>query len=301
MTGYRIRLRLRMSPALARLAVCALLLSGSARELDASSNESVSLTTYYPTPSGVYTSLITTAQTWLARDANAVIIGNTGASAGQELDVFSRMGAANNAAIRATYPAGGGLASTEFGALAHRSGFWSALYGNQGAASYALYTSGSKLYNSGGIFGNYGLTPNYASWAAYGTGDGGAAMYNDNGAYHRLMIVGNNSAGGNRRVGIWDDLRVSNTQVNQASVASGQTGCTAVSYSAGATISMSPACGAGSYVTLSEGFASEYTVASAFPATYDWEPGYQNENGVSDPVGSGTAYCCACPAEGCPW
>jgi hypothetical protein len=74
----------------------------------------------------------------------------------------------------------------------------------------------------GSIGGNYALTPNYSSWATYGTGDGGAAVYNDNNAYRTLMIVGNNSAGGNRRVGIWDHLTVNgnisitgnNTQIN---------------------------------------------------------------------------------------
>lgn len=65
--------------------------------------------------------------------------------------------------------------------------------------------------SSGGIGGNYGLLPNYAGWAAYGTGDGGAAIYNDNGGYQKLMIVGNNSAGGARQVGLWDFLQVNGT------------------------------------------------------------------------------------------
>ncbi len=68
--------------------------------------------------------------------------------------------------------------------------------------SYRLTVSG------GSIGGNYGLTPNYASWSAYGTGDGGAAIYNDNGSYKELMIVGNTSGGGSRQVGLWDYLTV---------------------------------------------------------------------------------------------
>lgn len=68
---------------------------------------------------------------------------------------------------------------------------------------------GYKLTVTGGaIGGNYGLTPNYAAWATYGVGDGGAAIYNDNAGYQALMIVGNNSAGGVRRVTMYDDVTV---------------------------------------------------------------------------------------------
>ena len=273
----------RLTPAVARWSLSALLLLSCAPEL---ASEAVTLSTYYPAPSGVYTQMITTGSTWLARDATgtqAVIIGNNVASAGQMLDVYSRMGAANNAAIRATYPSGGGLAGTEFAALAHRSGFWSALYANQGAAAYALYTSGTVLHNSGGIFGNYGLTPNYQNWAAYGTGDGGAAIYNDNGGFHRLMIVGNNSSGGNRRVGIWDDLHVYGSQITAGAMAASAS-CTNSSWTAGASVGVSPACNGAQYLTLQTGFASEYVVPP-------------NE----DAPGSGTAFCCPCPAEGCPF
>jgi hypothetical protein len=67
----------------------------------------------------------------------------------------------------------------------------------------------------GGISGNYGLTPSYTNWATYGTGDGGAAIYNSNeAAYRSLMLVGNNSGGVNavglvvRRVKLWDEVTV---------------------------------------------------------------------------------------------
>ena len=54
--------------------------------------------------------------------------------------------------------------------------------------------------------------PAYAAWASQGAGTGGAAIYNDSGSYKTLMIVGNNSAGGNREVKVWDDLTVSNNE-----------------------------------------------------------------------------------------
>jgi len=60
-----------------------------------------------------------------------------------QLDIASGQGGVNNSAIRATYPAGGGLTGTEFGALAHREGVWSALYAKQGAAGSAAYFDGN--------------------------------------------------------------------------------------------------------------------------------------------------------------
>jgi hypothetical protein len=164
-------------------------------------SENVTLTTYYPAPSGVYGQMITTNNTYLARDGGQVSVGASSSGTGQELDVYSRNAAANNSAIRATYPAGGPLAGTEFAALANRSGAWSALYANQGSANYAATING-------GVAGAYALTPQYAGWNSYGTGAGGAAIYNDNAGFKTLMIVGNNSSGGARNVSVWDNLTV---------------------------------------------------------------------------------------------
>lgn len=75
----------------------------------------------------------------------------------------------------------------------------------------AAYEDNKLTIFGGAIGGNFALRPAYASWNAYGVGDGGAAIYNDAGTYKTLMIVGNNSGGGSppvRRVGIWDDLTV---------------------------------------------------------------------------------------------
>ncbi|MBI3554076.1 MAG: hypothetical protein HY077_16390 [Elusimicrobia bacterium] len=66
-----------MTPAMFRGALTVALLSGLAAEL---ASESVSLTTYYPAPSGVYTQMITTSNTFLARDGGKVGVG-TGTNA----------------------------------------------------------------------------------------------------------------------------------------------------------------------------------------------------------------------------
>ena len=62
--------------------------------------------------------------------------------AGNQLDISSTQGATNNSAIRALYPGGGGLLATEFAALAHRAGAWTALFAKQGAGSSAAFFDG---------------------------------------------------------------------------------------------------------------------------------------------------------------
>ncbi|NNN05050.1 MAG: hypothetical protein HKL90_04035 [Elusimicrobia bacterium] len=53
-------------------------------------SESVSLTTYYPAPSGVYTQLIGTSNTYLARDAGFLDVGtNAAPSAGTKMAVMN--------------------------------------------------------------------------------------------------------------------------------------------------------------------------------------------------------------------
>lgn len=116
-------------------------------------SESVSLTTYYPAPSGIYTQMISTNNTWLSRDGGSVVIGQNSAAA-----------------------------------------------------------AGKLTLTAGSMSGTYGLTPGYANWAAYGTGSGGAAIYNDANVYRKLMIVGNNSAGGSREVGVWDNITINGTE-----------------------------------------------------------------------------------------
>lgn len=298
MSEIVIRFDLRMDAALrrgARFLMAGAMLLAAAPEL---ASESVTLTTYYPAPSGVYTTMITTNNTYLARDASTnggqVTVGSANTATGQMVDIYSYMGSANNSALRATYPNGGGLAGTEFAALAHRGGFWSGMYANQGAASYAAYFNGSTLFNNGGIWGNYALTPSYQNWAAYGTGSGGAAIYNDAGGYKTLMLVGNNSAGGSRQVSVWDQLNINGVfnlnngySLNEPSIgnfvsaAALNTACYWASYPAGATVTV---CAGGYYATEQTGYMSKYV----------------NLNDGQNPAGD--VLCCQCPSlSNWPW
>ena len=72
MTGIVVRFRFKPRSAIFRMAVAAFLMAASAGDL---TSESVTLTTYYPAPSGVYAQMITTGKTYLAKDGQAVMIG----------------------------------------------------------------------------------------------------------------------------------------------------------------------------------------------------------------------------------
>lgn len=82
------------------------------------------------------------------------------------------------------------------------------VFQTSGTERMRVNSGGGVTVTGGGIDGNFGLIPNYANWNAYGTGDGGAAIYNDNNVYKKLMVVGNSSAGGSREVGIWDNVTI---------------------------------------------------------------------------------------------
>lgn len=77
MADLNISIHVRISPGLFRWGLAGLALCLMATEL---ASESVTLTTYYPAPSGVYTQMITTGNTYLARDSGKVGVG-TGAAA----------------------------------------------------------------------------------------------------------------------------------------------------------------------------------------------------------------------------
>ncbi|MFH1807692.1 MAG: hypothetical protein ABIJ09_03025 [Pseudomonadota bacterium] len=55
---------------------------------------------------------------------------------------------------------------------------------------------------------SHAITPKYQSWNSQGLGEGGAAIYNDSGIYKELMVVGNNSAGGDREIGLYDNVSI---------------------------------------------------------------------------------------------
>lgn len=72
MAELKVRLEIGFSRRFFRWALGAVLLAVCAPELG---SENVTLSTYYPAPSGVYTQMITTSNAWLARDQGKVGVG----------------------------------------------------------------------------------------------------------------------------------------------------------------------------------------------------------------------------------
>lgn len=74
MADLNIRFNVRVTPTALRWGAAGLILLGMVPELG---SESVTLSTYYPAPSGIYTQMITTQNTFLARDGGNVGVGTT--------------------------------------------------------------------------------------------------------------------------------------------------------------------------------------------------------------------------------
>lgn len=99
MAELTVRLELSVSPRFARWGLAAALLTCPVAELG---SETVTLTTYYPAPSGVYTRMITTDNTFLARDTGRVGIGTTDASTGKLTILSAGTGWADGISLRYT-------------------------------------------------------------------------------------------------------------------------------------------------------------------------------------------------------
>ncbi|MCP6718534.1 MAG: collagen-like protein, partial [Patescibacteria group bacterium] len=93
-------------------------------------------------------------------DVGIGAIANTD-QASHMLDIASTKGSTGYSAIRALYPGGGGLAGTEFGALAHRESQWNAVYAKAGTGgAIALYTDGEVNMMNGNV-GIGTIAPSY--------------------------------------------------------------------------------------------------------------------------------------------
>ncbi len=231
-------------------------------------SESVTLSTYYPAPSGVYTNMITTGNTYLARDnGNASMVGIGITNPAVKLDV------AQNGAIKvgnAFLSSGGNymhLASNEW----YDGGQW---WNSALAAGALLQMSGSTLnfYTHDAL-----LHPNHTTTMSL-DGAGNLSIYAATAGGGNLAVAGNATV-----TGVIDGTI--NT-VKPITSRQGTTGlCTTNMWTygtpAGGTHIM---CGAGYYATLIDGFYSKQYMIPVVP------------NAATNP--EITARCCPCPVIG---
>lgn len=179
--------------------VCALLVL-TAGDL---ASESVTLTTYYPAPSGVYTQMITTNNTYLARDGGTVGVGTAAPNPGTKLDVaglayMQKMMTTGGNVFSAADPRAADIVIGSDAGTRHDSSimFWSnasasRIFGqsdifyfsvwNQDAVSGANLALGAGMGASSRVRGNLGIgSPSVFSTMPNGTGRGYLFIDNTN-------------------------------------------------------------------------------------------------------------------------
>lgn len=221
-------------------------------------SESVTLQTYYPAPTGVYTQLITTNNTYLARDGGNVGIGTTAPL--YKLDISGGLHTSGGAQIDANLNVNGTLNT-----------------GGAATIGQTLTINGAGLYNK---FGAQLVETSANDWTRWNQSQGAA---NGNAMYQSLSL-----GTGGLSVGAWSNQSAGNVYATgttyltggvfaaQSYVNGAGTSCSWTSFNVG---SFTPICGAGQYVTMESGQLNKWIAI---------------DNGV-DPAGE--ALCCTCPAN----
>ncbi len=145
------------------------------------SPESITLDTYYPAPTGIYTNMITTQQTILARDGGSVGIGTMRPQA--ELDVSGGIRIGNDTAVCAA--ANAGELRYNSGSIEFCNGSaWSPIAGtapgtlggycdqNSGVAAYPATSCAQTCAAIGGTCGKYYVSSCAVGWTPFSSGGG---------------------------------------------------------------------------------------------------------------------------------
>lgn len=259
MAELNLRLEVRLSPVLARWGLVAAILACPVAELG---SETVTLTTYYPAPSGVYTRMITTNDTFLARDGGRVGIGTTNAAAGSN---------------------GGKLTVASSGG-AWTDGISLRLSGSNNAMQM-IHDSAGRMgvgYNGGAILGihsNGGMSIGAGAWSTPPTDSNSLVVQNNLVVQNRAKVLVKLLAGFPVAATAPSG---SNFQIEAASaIRARQTGCT--------LIQAGTACGG--YVTLAEGFYATRMVLPLVPKQTG-APGAPNPNVTT--LQPQAFFCCTC-------
>jgi hypothetical protein len=294
MAEMTIHLDLRFSRRVLRAGMIGAMLLSAASEL---SSENVTLTTYYPAPSGVYTQMITTGETYLSRDAGTTGIGTAAPNGAYKLDIEG------NALEGPAYdlywgnPTGAVLSADQGGSLE--------LGGNNGTVGGGtpyidFHVSGQgvqdfnvRMINSAAntlqvqsnngnitenVIGRIGLN-GYSGAAGYPGGWGGGLHVWD---VYAEGTVGGGSGGSLTYTfdNAGNGMVSQNMQMNQS-------GCSFVNFVAGVT-----PCGGGQYATNVSGAYAYWIALGNEPPP--------SEGGGGPAAGSGEMLCCPCPGGACP-
>jgi len=202
-------------------------------------SENVSLTTYYPAPSGVYAQLISTNNTWLARDAGYLDVATTLIPvAGTKMVVMGGVGV-NTTDVSAGGTVGSGFTVNTAGyatgmAIVSGTGAGSQRWAiNAAGGGWTMFDGGGGAWNSSmtGLNGNIGI---HQPAPIANLDDGGTARFNSN------VTFGATAPTASGRGYVFVD----NTN----------TGCVQTSITGDV---LGAACGGGQYITAQPGFYIE--------------------------------------------
>lgn len=196
-------------------------------------SESVTLTTYYPAPSGVYTQMITTNNTYLARDAARVLIGGTVLSAGAGADASSKLDVTGSAYAQKLMTTGGNVYNPADPKAADMVIGSDAGLRHDSSIMFWSNASASRIFNQSDVF-------YLSAWNQNATGGANvalAATYGGSSRFQGNVGIGQTTPGGSGR----GYLYIDNTN----------TGC------AERDVVQGPVCGAGQYATFQPGLYVE--------------------------------------------